>query len=303
MQFTPEELQVIERMVEALRRFPHLRRAMIEVLQIEDLFAVPERLDDLTHIVAQIAERVERIERIALEAKRAAERSEQAALEAKQEAQEAKQEAREAKQVALEAKQEAQEAKQEAREAKQAALEAKQEAQEAKQEAREAKEIALDVRRRLDRVEHRLKRVEKDVAALKGDNEETKARRRLPAVLGRYFKKMRIYDSEQLYPLIGETLILEEDDAVELLYADLFVHALTKASGREYWMVVEVSWGVGVRDVERAYQRAQILQKHGYTAIGVAMGRTLTPKARQRAQELGVLIALDGRLQGTELLS
>lgn len=252
---------MIERTVEALRQFPHLRRAMIEVLQIEDLFTVPGRLDDLSQVVALIAERVERLERIALEAKRVAERAEQAALEAKQEA------------------------------------------QEAKQEAREAKEIALEVRDRVDKIEHRLKKVEKDVADLKGDSEELKARRRLPAVLGRYFKKIRIYDSEQLYPLIGETLQLNEDDAVELLYADLFVNAFTKASEREYWLVIEVSWGVGVRDVERAHKRAQILQKHGYPAIGVAMGRSITPKARQRARELGVLITLDGKLQGAELLS
>ncbi len=244
MKFTPEEEQALQRSIEALRQFPHLRRAMIEALQMEELFAVPGRLDELTQIVQQILTRLTTVETLAAEAK------------------------------------------QEAQEAKQAALEAKQEAQEAKQ-------IALEVRDRVEKLEH-------SVADLKGDSEELKARKRIPSVLGRYFKKMRIYDSEQLYPLIGETLILDEEGAVELLDADLFVHAQTKSSQQEYWLVVEVSWGVGMSDVQRAYERAAILQKHGYPALGVAMGRAVTRDAEQLAQELGVLVAQDGKIIGAQ---
>ncbi|MCS7208393.1 MAG: hypothetical protein NZ874_02375 [Fimbriimonadales bacterium] len=246
-ELSPEELQALERSIEALRRFPHLRRAMIEALQMDELFALPGQFEELKRVVLQILERLIRVEQIASEAK--------------------------------------------------------QEAQEAKREAQEAKQIALEVRERVDKVEKRLARVERDVAELKGDSEELKARRRLPAVLGRYFKKMRIYDAEQLYPLIGETLVLDEEDAVELLYADLFVYAQSKVSQQEYWLVVEVSWGVGVKDVERAHQRAAILQKHGYPALGVAMGRTVTREAERRAGELGVLIAKDGTLRGAALPS
>ncbi|MCS6923074.1 MAG: alanine-zipper protein [Fimbriimonadales bacterium] len=268
MKLSPEELQALERSIEALRQFPHLRRAMIEALQIEELFAVPTRMDELIRVVMEILDRVVQVERIATEAK---------------------QEAREAKEVALEAKQEA-------REAKEAALEAK-------QEAREAKQIALEVRERMDRVEERLTRVENDVAVLKGHDEERQARRRIPAVLGRYFKKMRIYDAEQLYPLIGETLQIPEDDAAELLLADLFVQAQSKATQQEMWLVVEVSWGIGAGDVERAHERAAILQRYGYPARGVAMGRVLTPDAEQRAQQLGVMLAVDGSLRGAEAVS
>ncbi|GIV04635.1 MAG: hypothetical protein KatS3mg016_0210 [Fimbriimonadales bacterium] len=292
LKFSPEEEQALERSIEALRRFPRLRRAMIEALQMEELFAVPERLDRLTEVVQQILVRLDAVEKVAHEAKQEAHEAKQAALEAKQEAHEAKQAALEAKQEAHEAKQAALEAKQEAHEAKQAALEAK-------QEAREAKQIALEVRDRVDKMEHRLTKVEQSVAELKGDSEELKARRRIPSVLGRHFKILRIYDSEQLYPLIGETLVLDEEDATELLYADLFVQAQTKMTRQEYWLVIEVSWGVGVGDVNRAHERAAILQKHGYSAMGVAMGRTVTREAERRAKALGVLIARDGTLVGT----
>ncbi|MCS6918565.1 MAG: hypothetical protein NZM28_02215 [Fimbriimonadales bacterium] len=279
IQFSPEEELALQRSIEALRQFPHLRRAMIEALQMEELFAVPGRLDELTGIVQQILTRLTAVEKVAQEAKQAAEGAQQTAQEAKQAAEAAQQAAEEAKRTAQEAKQAA---------------------QEAKQEAQEAKQIALEVRDRMDKVEKRLTTVERDVAELKGDSEELKARRRIPAVLGRYFKKMRIYDSEQLYPLIGETLMLEEEDAVELLYADLFVHAQTKLSQQEYWLVVEVSWGVGVGDVERAHRRAAILQKYGYPAQGVAMGRAVTREAERRAQAMGVLIAQDGKLTGAQ---
>lgn len=236
LKLSPEEEQALERSIEALRRFPHLRRAMIEALQMEELFAVPERLDRLTEVVQQILVRLDAVEKVAYEAK---------------------------------------------------------------QEAQEAKQIVLEVRDRVDKVEQRLTKVEKSVAELKGDSEELKARRRIPSVLGRHFKILRIYDAEQLYPLIGETLVLDGEDAIELLHADLFVQAQTKITHQEYWLVVEVSWGVGISDVDRAYERATILQKYGYSAMGVAVGRTVTREAEQRAKQLGVLIAQDGTLTGT----
>ncbi|MDW8106041.1 MAG: hypothetical protein RMK45_01035 [Armatimonadota bacterium] len=288
MRYSPEELETLERTIEALRQFPHLRRAMIEALQMEELFTVPARLDELRQVVIDLAARLKRVEQLA---------------------EEAKQEAREAKQAALEARQEAQEARQVALEAKQAALEAKQEAQEAKQIALEVRDRMdkLEVRmqkleERMDKLETRQARTETDLGELKGVSLELRARRRVPAILGRFFKRMRIYDEEQLYQLLGDTLPLDEADATELLQADLFVHAQLKASGRECWLVIEVSWGVGLSDVERASERAGILQRHGYEAIGVVMGHAITPEAEQRARELGVLCAIDGALQGAERL-
>ncbi|MCS6919731.1 MAG: hypothetical protein NZM28_08170, partial [Fimbriimonadales bacterium] len=68
------------------------------------------------------------------------------------------------------------------------------------------------------------------------------------------------------------------------------------------WLVVEVSWGLGVADVERAHARATILRNAGVDAYGAVMGQSITRPARQRAQQLGVLVALDGRLYNLEPL-
>lgn len=149
----------------------------------------------------------------------------------------------------------------------------------------------------------RLDRIEKDVSVLKGRSEEMDARKRIPSVFGRLLRKIRIYDPEQLSPIVEEQFELSEDDFVELLSADLFVSGQLKRDGRSVWLVVEVSWGVGVKDVERAHARAAILRGAGVDAYGSVMGQTITRTARQRAQQLGVLVALDGQLYNTEVLN
>ncbi|MFN7162379.1 MAG: hypothetical protein ACK4NB_04900 [Fimbriimonadales bacterium] len=178
----------------------------------------------------------------------------------------------------------------------QTALEAKQAALEAKQEAREAKEVALDVRERTGRIEQRLDRIENDMGTLKGIVKEIEARKRAPAVFGRLFRKIRTYDLEQFMAIAEEELGLSLDDLMEVLNADFFVSAQLRSDGRPIWLVVEASWGIGVKDVERSHNRAMILRQAGLDAYGAVMGTSITRAARQRAQELNVLVALNGSL-------
>ncbi|MCX7925361.1 MAG: hypothetical protein N2554_06070 [Fimbriimonadales bacterium] len=328
---TREEELIVSRLIEELKQHPRLRRPLIEALEMVGLLDVPQQLDELKKIVEQIllkqqehdqrfarieqkqeehSERLARVEQLAQEAKQEAGEAKQAALEANQEAGEAKQVALEAKQAALEAKQEAGEAKQAALEAKQvageakqAALEAKQEAGEAKQaalgakqESQEAKQIAQDLRERIDRVE-------RDLAIVKGNSEELHASKRMPAVFGRYLRKLRIYDTQQFGLVVEEQFpSLSVEEQTELLYADWFVQGRVRGQEREVWLVVEVSWGVGIDDVERAHARATILRRAGADAYGVAMGRGAAPEAVERAQQLGVILALDGTIQNAQVL-
>jgi hypothetical protein len=82
--FTPEELAMIERTSEALRQYPHLRRAFIRALQMEELFAIPEQLESLKQVVLELAaqykqqqEQLNRIEQTANRALEVAERAHQ----------------------------------------------------------------------------------------------------------------------------------------------------------------------------------------------------------------------------------
>ncbi|GIV07096.1 MAG: hypothetical protein KatS3mg017_0298 [Fimbriimonadales bacterium] len=187
------------------------------------------------------------------------------------------------------------EVKQVAQEAKAEAQEAKMEAQEAKTEAREAKRIAVEVRERVDRIE-------RDVAILKGNSEELHADKRMPGVFGRYLRQLRIYDTHQFGRIIENMLDLNDEDYSELLRADWFAQGKVSGLGREVWLVVEVPWGVGVDDVERAHARAAIFKRTGMEVYGVAMGRGAAPETIERARALGVLLALDGAVQNAELL-
>lgn len=272
---THEEELIVLRLVEELKQHPRLRRPLIEALEMVELLGVPHQLDELKKIVEQILlKQQEYDQRLA--------RVEQLAGEARQEAHGAAQAAQEAKQVA--------------QEAKQVALEAKQAALEAKQEAREAKQVALEVRERVDRIE-------RDLGMVKGSVEEMHAAKRIPAVFGRYLRKLRIYDPQQFSALIEEQFpSLSEEEQTEVLHADWFVHGRVRRQEREVWLVVEVSWGVGVEDVERAHARATILQRAGVEAYGATMGRGAAPEAVERAQQLGVLLALDGTVQNADFL-
>ncbi|MCX7992988.1 MAG: hypothetical protein N2651_04890, partial [Fimbriimonadales bacterium] len=95
---------------------------------------------------------------------------------------------------------------------------------------------------------------------------------------------------------------LSVEEQTELLYADWFVEGRVRGQEREVWLVVEVSWGVGVDDVERAHARASILRRAGADAYGATMGRGAAPEAVERARELGILLALDGTVQNAEAL-
>ena len=96
--FTPEELAAIERMSEAVRQYPHLRRAFIRALQMEELFAIPEQLESLKQVVLELAaqykqqqEQLNRIEQTANRALEVAERALQVAERSQQTSERAQQ--------------------------------------------------------------------------------------------------------------------------------------------------------------------------------------------------------------------
>jgi methyl-accepting chemotaxis protein len=110
--FTPEELAMIERTSEALRQYPHLRRAFIRALQMEELFAIPEQLESLKQVVLELAaqykqqqEQLNRIEQTANRALEVAERAQQTAERANEIAERAQQTAERANEIAERAQQ------------------------------------------------------------------------------------------------------------------------------------------------------------------------------------------------------
>jgi hypothetical protein len=89
---------------------------------------------------------------------------------------------------------------------------------------------------------------------------------------------------------------LSEAEFQDLLPLDLLVqgrlrHAETPS---EIYLAVEVSAVVDVNDVKRAYRRAMLLRKAGYTAVAVVAGQDATAGAQKAAQESPTLLLQNG---------
>src|SRR5215203_4029102 len=109
------------------------------------------------------------------------------------------------------------------------------------------------------RAEERLVRIEKEVSILKGDGLELRYGKQSVAAYGRWLRRSRILSHEQVYELLddavdAERLTMNERD--QIAQADVLVRGKDRATDQEVYLVVEVSWGVGVHDVERAAARA-----------------------------------------------
>jgi hypothetical protein len=271
--FTPEELAMIERTSEALRQYPHLRRAFIRALQMEELFAIPEQLESLKQVVLELAaqykqqqEQLNRIEQTANRALEVAERANEIAERALQ-----------------------------------VAERAQQTSERAEGTAEHALQVALETRDIVNDMQKRLTRVEADVADLKGMSMELMARKLLPGVLGKLVRKLRVYEPDEFYRVMEEADLLSADELAEVASADVFAHGHLRSNDTPRWFVVEASWGLGMTDVERAAQRAAILTQNGAPAIGTVLGRRITADARKRAQQLGVLVVLNGAPRNPEV--
>jgi hypothetical protein len=292
--FTPEELAMIERTSEALRQYPHLRRAFIRALQMEELFAIPEQLESLKQVVLELAaqykqqqEQLNRIEQTANRALEVAERAQQTAERANEIAERALQVAERANEIA--------------ERALQTAERAQQTSERAEGTAEHALQVALETRDIVSDMQKRLTRVETDVADLKGMSMELMARKLLPGVLGKLVRKLRVYEPDEFYRVMEEAGLLSADDLAEVASADVFAHGHLRSNDTPRWFVVEASWGLGMTDVERAAQRAAILTQNGAPAIGTVLGRRITADARKRAQQLGVLVVLNGAPRNPEV--
>lgn len=134
-----------------------------------------------------------------------------------------------------------------------------------------------------ERMEVRLGRVEGDVLELRYE-------RRAPAYLGRLARRLRVLDPGALADLLDAAveegrLSIDEREAV--LLADLVLSGRHREDDSEVYLLAEVSAGVGLHDVERATERAAILQKLGRPVMPIVAGRQIIAQAASLARERG----------------
>jgi hypothetical protein len=127
-----------------------------------------------------------------------------------------------------------------------------------------------------------------DMGEVKGKILEADYRTKGPAYFGRLIRRPHVLTSDELVTLLEDAQehgVLSDTEVQELYDADLVVRGRRAMDGTAVYLVVEVSWGVGPYDVERAARRAALLGRIGVAVIPVVAGERLTAEAGRLAQQ------------------
>lgn len=137
-----------------------------------------------------------------------------------------------------------------------------------------------------------------DVGALKGEALENRYRTKGLSYFSRLVRRPHVLSGEELSTLVEDAVdkgVLSDDQAGDIYAADVIARGRRKEDGIEVYLVVEVSWGVGPADVDRAARRASLLASIGVTAIPVVAGTWVTPDAAWLAHRSKTWQLTDGR--------
>jgi hypothetical protein len=130
-----------------------------------------------------------------------------------------------------------------------------------------------------------------DLGDLKGRNLEYAYSTKVYAYFGRIVRRAHALSPDELTSLLEDAIdggVLSEEQAEDISLTDVIVRGRRRTNGAEVFLVVEVSWGVGPLDVERAMRRASLLARIGTPALPVVAGTWITPEAANlaRAQQV-----------------
>ena len=135
------------------------------------------------------------------------------------------------------------------------------------------------------------------VGALDGEVLELRYARRAPAYFSRLARRLQVLDPSVVADLLDEAIEpgrLTEDERAAILEADLVLAGQRREDRAELYLLVEVSAGIGLQDVQRAVDRAGMLAKLGRPVVPVVAGRWINAEARALAESWGVRQFLDG---------
>ena len=142
-------------------------------------------------------------------------------------------------------------------------------------------------------------RIGSGLEQLKESDLERRYRERGHAYFSRLLRRTHVLSGDELVSLLDAAVTqgrLSEDEADEVLQADVVVRGRRREDNTEVYLVVEVSWGVGLSDVQRAADRAALLARLGMPALPVVAGFWVTPEAQEPAHALRVWQVTDGRV-------
>ncbi|MDR7537704.1 MAG: hypothetical protein QN183_15280 [Armatimonadota bacterium] len=149
------------------------------------------------------------------------------------------------------------------------------------------------------RTEARLARTDARLAGLRGNDLERRYAENAPAYFQRLLRQLRLVPKEELGRLAEgaeDRGVLSASERELLLWTDVVAFGRWRDTGDETYLAVEVSATVDTEDIERAADRARLLQRvTGLRAVAAAAGEDITPEAERQAARLGVWRVLNGR--------
>jgi hypothetical protein len=136
-----------------------------------------------------------------------------------------------------------------------------------------------------------------DVGVLKGINLEADYRTKGHAYFSRIIRRPHVLSGDEIASLVEDAQdkgVLSDAEARELYEADVIARGKRREDGTDVYLVVEVSWGVGPHDVERAIRRAALLARLGTSVFPIVAGKSLTAEAIRLARTQQVCQVTDG---------
>jgi hypothetical protein len=149
------------------------------------------------------------------------------------------------------------------------------------------------------RTERQIARLQDDVGEIKCIVLEERYRNRAFAYFSRLVRRTHALMEDELVALLEEAVArgsLSEEGMDEIARADVVVRGQRRERPGEVYLVVEVSWGVGPGDVERAVRRAALLSQTGLQTMPAVAGERITDEAAELARAMRVWQVLDGRV-------
>ncbi len=141
-----------------------------------------------------------------------------------------------------------------------------------------------------------LTRHERQLNRLLGDEAERRFQRNAAGYFGHLLRRIRLVDPSILADDIDDAIdagFLTEGDRRSLMALDVVVRGLDRDTRQETRLAVEVSSGIGERDIMRAADRSGLLEKlTGHTAMPVVAGYSISSAYRQLAEDKGVAVVV-----------
>jgi F0F1-type ATP synthase epsilon subunit len=147
-----------------------------------------------------------------------------------------------------------------------------------------------EVKKKADAIERKL---DKDVWPLKGMWLEMKVKDNILSFFSEYLLDARAIDQEKINEDLSSAMekgIISKEERVDALRLDLIIEGTLLNTGEPVLVAVEVSYTIDDFDVQRAINRARILEKAlGKKVLPAVVGYKITKKAQNLMEKEGVL--------------